>query len=402
MKLLVVSTWLPHPPDNGSRVRALHLVRELSRRHAVTLLSFGASDATGDPGPLRECCEQVVVVPLAAPSSGRRAARGLLSAAPRHLVQADNPRMRELVAAHVPRNEAAIALQVDAARYLAKHERLARVFDEAEVTVLSERYTLERRPLRRARHALTWWKLRRFMRSLVGAFDRTTVVSPQEREQLRAAGCEVDRVVVVPNGVDRPDVVRSSTPAARMIYPGAVTYSANLDAVRYFVHEIFPMIRAGRPDLSFWVTGGTDGVGIRELADAGAVFTGRLPEVDSVVADSSVCVVPLRIGGGTRLKVLQAMAVGTPVVSTTKGIEGLEVEPDRHVLVGDSPRAFAGQVLRVMNDESLRARLVRNAQRLVSERYSWRQIADTLEQVLEAAVNDRRRRHLRSPASMAS
>ena len=164
-------------------------------------------------------------------------------------------------------------------------------------------------------------------------------------------------------------------------------YSANLDAVRYFVREILPIIRRTRPDVTFVVTGATDGVDIRDLeAEDGVSFTGRLDAVDAILAKSAVCVVPLRTGGGTRLKVLQAMAIGTPVVSTRKGIEGLEVEPERHALVADESRAFAAQVLRLLSEPELGSSLSRNAHALVRERYDWEQIGATLERVVEGAV----------------
>ncbi len=129
-----------------------------------------------------------------------------------------------------------------------------------------------------------------------------------------------------------------------------------------------------------------------DLAEPGVRFTGSLPEVDSVIAESAMCVVPLRIGGGTRLKVLQAMALSTPVVSTSKGIEGLAIEPERHVLVADSPDAFAAQVLRLLSDAPLVQGLTREALRLARERYAWPQIGDALERVINEAVEEHRHR----------
>jgi polysaccharide biosynthesis protein PslH len=390
MRLLVVSTWLPYPPDNGSRVRAYNLLRELSRRHRLTLLSFGVPSVPEGLSPLRATCERVEVVPPTTSPGGRPGAHGLLSPTPRHYVQTDSPRMRALVGARVRENDAAIALQATAARYLADCPQVPRVFEEAEVAVFRERCQEADSVLRRFRHRLTWWKHRRFIRRLVNRFEQTTVVSIPEREQLRAAGCDVSRVSVVPNGVEVPVLPSSGIRAARVIYPGAVTYSANLDAVRYFVNDIWPLIQRSRADLEFLVTGSTDGVHVENLAaNPGVTFTGRLREVDTWIAGSAVCVVPLRIGGGTRLKILQAMAVGTPVVSTTKGIEGLDVIPDHHVLIGDSPEAFAREVLKLLHDQALGLRIAEAARRLVDERYTWRSIGEGLERVLERALEHR-------------
>ena len=163
-------------------------------------------------------------------------------------------------------------------------------------------------------------------------------------------------------------------------------FDANLDAVRYFVREVFPQIRQARPDATFWVTGATDGIDLSDLEQPGVTFTGRLPEVDSIIASSAACVVPLRLGGGTRLKVLQAMALGVPVVSTPKGIEGLDVEPERHVLVGASAADLATHTLRILDDPAVGRRIATRALRLVRERYDWDPIAESLDRVIHEAV----------------
>ena len=396
MRLLVVSSWLPYPPDNGSRMRAFHLLQQFSRRHTLTLLSFGVPREPEDVAPLRVLCERVELVPPGRLEKERLTLRGLFSPVPRHLVQTRSAEMQALVTAAIAGHDAAIGLQIDAARYLVDATpRMPAVFDEIEVGVLRDRYVLEQDPILRLRHGLTWWKFRRFVRFLVGRFERTTVVSAQERDYLRALGCDMARIVIVPNGIDVPDVSPAPVRAARLIYPGSVTYSANLDAIRFFVREVLPLVRRSRPDVAFWVTGTTEGVDIDDLAAIdGVTFTGRVPDVTSLICESAACVVPLRIGGGTRLKILHAMAAATPVVSTSKGIEGLEVEPEQHLLVADSPGDFAAQVLRLLADPVLSLRLVSAARQFVQERHAWEPIAQTLERVVEGAVEDHRARRL--------
>jgi glycosyltransferase involved in cell wall biosynthesis len=393
VRIVVVSSWLPWPLDNGSRVRAYHLLRELSRRHTLTLLTFGTVQDASDLAPLDALCERVELIERVVPPAGRLGSRGLLSTVPRHLVQTESKQMRVFVREAVGRHDLALALQLDAARYLDGECRLPCVFEEAEVSVLREAYSREQRPLQRLRRGLTWLKHRSFVRSLANRFDRVTVVSEVERRHLEAMGCDATRIAIVPNGVEIPAIPPSLVRTARLVYPGPVTYFANLDAVQYFIEDIFPLVRRSRPGLTFWVTGLAEGVELGRLRAAeGVTFTGRLPQVETFVAESAVCVVPLRIGGGTRLKVLQAMAVGTPVVSTSKGIEGLDVEPERHVLVADTPDAFARQVLRVLDDSLLAARLAEASRRLVEERYTWGLIGEALERVIAAAVREHRSR----------
>lgn len=388
MRILAVSTWLPYPPDNGSRVRAHRLLKHLAARHEVSLLSFGVPASDGDIAALRAFCTRVDVVAPTRLDGERLGLRGLLSDVPRHFVQTRSPRMAELVAAHACRHDVAIGLQVDAAQYLAGWPGLPRVFEEAEVGAYVDACVRGGTVLRRWRLRLTWWKFSRFVRGLVNSFDASTVVSAAERDRLIAIGCDDRRVTVVPNGTDAADSLPApGSRSARLVYPGSVTYSANLEAVRYFVREIFPFVRRARPDATFVVTGSTDGANIGDLKrEEGVTFTGRLPDIAPLLAESAACVVPLRTGGGTRLKVLQAMGIGTPVVSTPKGIEGLEVEPGRHVLVANSNADFAAQALRVMSEPALAAGLAERAHALVRARYGWDAIGDMLEDVARSAV----------------
>jgi glycosyltransferase involved in cell wall biosynthesis len=388
MRLLVVSTWVPYPPDNGSKMRAFNLLKRLSARHEITLLCLGDSPRAADVVAIERICSRVAFAPVTAVGP-RLGMKGLLSPTPRHFVQTDSPVMRRLIAEHLPQHDVAIGMQVDAARYL-RGASIPRVFEEVEVTLLREQVQQGTSLSRKVRHRLTWWKFRRYIRDLVNDFECSTVVSEAEREQLRKIGCDVNRVSVVPNGIDasRPDVAVVQPP--RLIYPGSVRYSANLDAVEYFVRDVWPLVRQRRPDATFWVTGSTEGVDISALAAVGGVtFAGTVDDIDSTIATSAVCVVPLRQGGGTRLKVLHALALGTPVVSTTKGAEGLEVEAGRHLLVGDRPQSFAGQILSVLSDRELRARLAKQGSELVQSRYAWDGIVETLERLLQAAAAGR-------------
>ncbi|MEZ5317470.1 MAG: glycosyltransferase family 4 protein [Vicinamibacterales bacterium] len=392
MRLLVVSTWCPAPPDNGSRLRAFHLLRHLAERHAMTLLSFGRADDAADLDALTRLCARVEIVPPRAPGSGAGLTReGLWSPVPRSLVQTRSDALARLIAEAVPRHDAAIAMQIQAAWHLADHAAaLPSVFDEVEVGNAHDEYA-RARGSRRLRQGLTWWKFRRFVRAVVARFDRATVVSDVERDRVAAIGVAPARIDVVPNGVDAGPLRLPDTRRPRLIYPGPVTYAANLDAVRFFVESVLPEVRRRHPAIEFVVTGATTGRDVSDLARvAGVTFTGRVPDVEPLLRESLACVVPLRFGGGTRLKVLHAMACGVPVVSTDKGVEGLDVTPERDVLTGETPAALAAQIGRLVEDPALGRRLAVEAHALVARRYDWGAIAARLEGTVEAARQARR------------
>jgi polysaccharide biosynthesis protein PslH len=246
---------------------------------------------------------------------------------------------------------------------------------------LRDQYTRQSRLSSRARYGLTWWKTQRYVAGLLRQFAGATVVSERERELLRPYAPAHLGLAVVPNGVDTSACAGSfgDPQADTLIYPGALSYDANFDAMAHFLGAIWPRLRAARPDVRLRVTGRAAPEQIAALPAAdGVEFTGYLDDVRPAVARAWAEVVPLRKGGGTRLKVLEALALGTPVVSTSKGVEGLELEDERHVLVADTAEAFAAATERLLGQPKLRASLAAAGRQAVRERYDWRTIGARL------------------------
>lgn len=202
------------------------------------------------------------------------------------------------------------------------------------------------------------------------------------------------QVAVIPNGVDTEYMSGDFGPLEldSLVYNGALTYKANYDAMAYFLKEVFPRIQSGRPGVRLYITGKTDGVRIDKLAvNSGVIFTGYLPDIRPRVATSWVNVVPLRLGGGTRLKILESLALGTPVVSTTKGAEGLNLRAGEDYLRADSPAAFADATLRLLGNEKMRSELAIAGRNKVHEEYDWSIVGERLSEYIEriAATTER-------------
>ncbi len=282
-----------------------------------------------------------------------------------------------------------IASEIATAPYAVTLEGLPRILEEVQLATLREQYTSQSRVGRRLRYGLMWWKTRRFTAHLLRQFDGCTVASQQERANVLSIAPNCRRVVVAPNGVDldRYKGDFGAPEPGTLVFPGALTYSANFDAMAFFLHQIFPLVKARQPEVILRITGKTNGVPLYGLPlNESVILTGYLDDVRPTVAQSWACVVPLRVGGGTRLKILEAMALGTPVVSTSKGAEGLEVTPGEDILIADEPATFADAVLLLLDDPALRAKLATNGQRLVREQYGWEQIGKKLDQLLHQVV----------------
>lgn len=270
-----------------------------------------------------------------------------------------------------------IASEMSTARYVAAQRKVPSILEDLEMAVLRDAAHSGENGLALFRGRLTWAKTRRYVGRLLPRFDACTVVSKQERQYLREITPVYERVHVIPNGAEIDwKYTGSQEPRANvLVFNGSLTFGANLDAMRYFVREVWPRVRAEEPSCTLTITGRTDAIGIEEQLSAGGLsFTGYLPDVRPTVALARACIVPLRVGGGTRLKILEAMALGTPVVSTTKGAEGLDITPEQNILIADSPEQFAHQTIRLLRDPGLRERLATNGRRLIEEKYSWDRI----------------------------
>jgi glycosyltransferase involved in cell wall biosynthesis len=395
MRLAVLSSWFPQPPNNGAKLRAAHLIEELSRRHEISLLTFAEPGEAqeADLDKLRSICANVRVVPgNPHKPHGGLSWRGLFGQMPRSYAQTYNPRMASYVVDAAARADAMVAFQIGTAVYFDRLQHVPLVFDEADASVIRDGQSPQPgNALKQWRRRMTWRKYAAYTKHLITAASKTTVVSEAERKCLGEAGCDTSRIAIVPNGVAR-DYLTFDEPKrpGTLIYPGSLTYAPNFDAAEYFLNDIFPQVRAARPDASMTITGSYSGVPIQRLPPAKVILTGLVPDIRPLVARSEVCVVPLRLGGGTRLKILEAMALGTPVVSTSKGAEGLDVTHGEHIMIADDPATFARYVIELLANPERARQLAASARSLVSWRYTWQRIGLQLEQVLQEAVEAER------------
>lgn len=396
MRILALSSWWPEPADNGSRLRIAHLLRTLARQHEVHLVALAQ-------GPVDQAhltrMEQVCASARAVPEytwTPRRSdvLASLWHAEPASVRATRNPAFAALVQeqAAAVRPDLVVAFQLGAAPYARAVAGVPRVLEEVEVTRFLDQYRRERNPRRRLRAWLTWSKQRSYVARLLCDFVACTVVSTREQACVRAFAPPGMPVIVIPNGADVAGCMGpwGDPEPDTLVYPGALSYDANFDAMAYFLSTSFPIIRAACPQVRLRITGKADPVHQAALPQVeGVTFTGYVPDVRPVVARAWAEVVPLRAGGGSRLKVLEALALGTPVVSTSKGIEGLQLEHDRHVLVADTPADFAAATVALLRCPELRQRLAEAGQHIVRELYDWPVIGHQFQQLVEQTVADK-------------
>lgn len=374
-------------------------MRGLRERHDVAILSFVNPQEPYDVESVREICRVVDVVPRIVFNPTRsRAIAAYLHASPRSQVDTYSRAFAGRLSAEIRTGcyDAIVASQMGTIEYGLQATGLPRVLDEIELGGFRDKGLEQPSTLRQIRRGLTWAKLTRYLRNLLPRYDAVTTASSIEMKHVLSVVPKYSGLHVVPNGVDtvrlRPNP--ATRDAGSLIYNGALTFGANYDAMRYFVGDIWPLILSSWQDNlstcvpvpSLRITGSAKGVDLAPFGSPGVTFTGYVDDVAHEVSSASVCVVPLRVGGGTRLKILEAMALGTPVVATSKGAEGLDVTHGENILIADKPKDFAEHVLHLLSDDDRCRQIARSARTLVEARYDWGMIGQQFCNLVESVA----------------
>jgi glycosyltransferase involved in cell wall biosynthesis len=375
MNILFLSNWFPYPPSNGSKLRIYNLLRGLTQYHEVTLLSF-TDEPESDLGinNLQSICKKVHIIGRKVYNPDSLQARmGFLSPTPRSIRDTYSPEMAQTIQKLNEQSnfDLIIASQVGTAVYCRSFDHIPAIFEEVETGVLYEKFVRAGSTLQRFRHGLTWSKHRRYLSQLIKGFNACTVASEKEKLLLSDIVPEYKSIEVIHNCIDLKeyDNVGETPNSGRLIFTGSFRYHANYDAMIWFLEEILPIIQSQVADVSLTITG--DHANLQLPPCENVSLTGFVDDVRPLIASAWISLAPLRVGGGTRLKILEAMALKTPVVATSKGAEGLDVKNGFNILLADTPQEFADAVVRLLKDRQLRQMLVENAYRLVLKKYNW-------------------------------
>lgn len=384
MRILWLKVGGLWPPNTGGRLRSLHMLAELARRHLVTVLTTHAS--AGESESLREhlpAAVRVESIPYALPKQGSvgfalALAASWMSPYPTDIWRWRIPSVRSRLGEML-----AQGIDLCVADFLVAFPNLPSrcpqpvvLFEHnVEYMIWKRLLEVETRPWRRALLALEWRKMQRYEAAACRRARLTIAVSTADRALLDANSPGAD-IRAIPTGVDtayfHPNG-RQENPTA-LVFTGSMDWYPNEDAVIHFIQAILPAIRRQLPSTSLAVVGRNPSARLRAAgATAGVHVTGTVPDVRPYMAEAAVYVVPLRVGGGTRLKIFEALAMDKAIVSTGVGAEGLPIVPGEHYLRADRPEDFARAVVTLLKDPSRRRTLGAAGRRLVEERYSWAQ-----------------------------
>jgi sugar transferase (PEP-CTERM/EpsH1 system associated) len=399
MKILWVKAGGLVPPDLGGRIRSYQILRQLAAKHEVTLFTFYAAQSP-DPHPeLKTEFHEVLYWPLAIPSDrsfrelfrfalqvsrswpysvSKYCRQEVIAALQKHLSE----RRYDLIVCDFVFAAGAIPWKIACPKVLFTHN--------VEALIWQRHAQVSRNPLWKLVAWGEYQKMLRFERFCLERSQHVLAVSEADRAFFTRF-VDLAKITVVPTGVDTEYFSARKVTEHRdsLVFTGAMDWMPNEDGILYFVRSILPLIRKEIPGVTLTIAGRNPSGKLRAAvaADNKIEVTGKVEDIRPYVHKSSVYVVPLRIGSGTRLKIFEAMAMGKAIVSSTLGAEGLPVSHGRELLIADSPQEFAGAVVCLLRDRQQRARLGSAARQLVEERHSWRMVAAEVDGVLQRIVD---------------
>lgn len=391
LRVLFLTQVLPYPPDAGPRIKTWNVLRALDAAGCrITLVSYVRDEETRHIPAVRSVCEEVVTVPMhrSRIKDVIHLVRGLLQSRPFLLVRDDLPAMRRAVDRLVKTGRYSVihADQVTMTQFALPSSHIYRIFDAHNATW---------KILGRARRTNPWWmrpllaleerRMRTYEGMVVSSFERTLSVTEQDRTSLQLAvqstGSDLaevgDRVISIPISIDTDRLTRLNRQPDpdEILTLGSLNYAPNAEGIRWFAERVFPHVRRQRPTARLKVIGKNPPADLVRMArrSQGAIqVLGYVEDLEPYFRSASVFVVPVLSGSGMRVRILEALARGVPMVTTPVGLEGVDAEDGEEVLVADGEEDFASAVVRLAGDTDLQQRLAVNGRRLAVRLYDWR------------------------------
>ncbi len=392
MKVLWISPKLPYPPESGDKLRQYNLMRKLSSSVDINLIAFtlNIDEPTRSPEML-EVCRKVRTFFFRELNNIERIASILTSTRPYYVSRYQDAVVTSYLQDQI-RNFRPDVIQIEHT-YLAEYFRrlpsklkmpsiLTKHNIDADLALQS--YKLADTPVKRAFWWLEWKKMSFYEPRVDNLFSTVVVMSEVDKAQILDRKKPPSSVCVVENGVDTERL--KPLPAVRkpvLLFVGALDYLPNQDAAIYICNEILPVIRNSFPDTRVLIVGRKPSQEILNLACGSVEVWGDVPSVEPFYERASLAIVPLRAGSGSRLKILEAMALGKPVISTSKGAEGLQIEPGKDFMVAEDTAGFAESVSKLLSNPELYDEISANARKTVEEKYDWSEAARKMTLIYE-------------------
>ena len=404
MRILFLTQIVPYPLDAGPKIKTYHVLRYLANAgHSITLVSFvrteqekqalsvlepycrgGVHPVRLRRSPLADIRHLIQSIPSATPFLIRRDYSPVMARAIHSLL--------DQAAAQGAPYDVIHTVRPNMAQYAAcVKTKLILDTENAEWTILRRMQQHENNPVKKTLLSVECAKMRSYEGRVCRDADAVLAVSEVDRRALTDTGAEASKITVIPIAVDCQQIqsIQRVSASQEILMVSTLFYPPNADGVRWFINQVYPLVRQAVPDATLTIIGPRPPKDITQFAIRNSQFvtvTGYVPDLQPYLERAALTVVPVRAASGMRVRILEALARGIPVVTTTTGVEGIDAVHGEHLLIADEPQSFAMEVVRLLQDASLRRRLAENGRRLVQEKYDWRMVLPKLEAVYQTLM----------------
>lgn len=401
MKILWLKSELLHPVDKGGKIRTYQMLKHLKRDHHITYLSLRNAGLSREAiNAASEYCNKLITVSWqeARKFSARfyrELAANLSSALPYAVEKYRSPLMRQAIELEVGGGNYDLVVcdflvpsinmpeKLDCATVLFQHN--------VESTIWRRHYETQSNRIKKAFFYKQWQKMEAYERAACRRFDAVIAVSSIDRDQMQKE-FGLNEVYDVPTGVDTDyfQPLGGARPSSEVVFTGSMDWMPNEDAVIYFAEKIMPLISRAVPDVKLTIVGRNPTRRVKAIAEASpqVKITGRVEDVRPYIDRAAAYVVPLRVGGGTRLKIYEAMAMEKAVISTSIGAEGLPVRDGEELIIADQPGEFASAVIRALTDEAFARKIGHRARAVACDQFGWNVAASVFADVCNRVVRE--------------
>ena len=399
MKVLMISMTFPYPLKSGGKVRVFNLIRELSQNHEIYLVSLIHKDELCHVSKMYDYCRQIEVVPIEHNTISKlvRAIKIMASVftnIPAEIAAKDSIKFKKRIRNIISANKFD-AIQVEwiqMAHYVPFDQitRIPKILTEHDVAYVPiQRRAEHERGLLKYILSRECRKMKQYEEKFCKRFEAIIAMSDTDKQRLLDLDDSFN-VSVIPNGVSTDDIKPNLTPRAGvdLLFIGWMKHYPNRDAMYFFLNQIYPVLIQKRPDVKIYIVGQHVPAELLRKAEGlkNVIFTGYVEDISEYLNKCTVYICPLRIGGGTRLKILEAMAAGIPIVSTSIGAEGLDLTHGEHLLIADNPNDFAHSICSLLENQTLRQHMAQSARTFVEKKYAWKGIAKRQMELYETLV----------------
>ncbi len=399
LKVAVFTPYLPYPPDSGGKIRSYHLLRALTDRFDVDLYSIYYGEQPSEAiAALKAYGCQVIVFPLKKSWRTRDSLRRAMARLPRSVDYFHTPESLAQAEECLRQGgyDVVIADEICMTPYAELVSGIPRLVIRHKVDHqhYEDMARARRWGLDKLLDSLEASKLRKYEAEKMRLYRAFLACSDDDAALIHANGAADIPALVIPNGADLETFVPSGRKmnSPTLVYVGSMHYYPNVDAMEFFFEEIYESVRRAVPEVQVKIVGHSPPPKIQRLAQLpGVEVTGSVPDVRPYYEQATVFIVPLRLGGGTRLKIIEAMAMGAPVVSTTVGAEGLAIQPGQNILIADDAAAFAQSIIRLLTDSDLRKRIAEGG-RILARQYDWKELTRPFADMVETVVKEWKQR----------